>query len=86
MHKVIEYTPSNVCSRKLRIVVDDGIITSMEVLGGCNGNIQGIVHLVQGMKVEDVIARLENIKCRGSRDGETSCPDQIAKALKSQAQ
>lgn len=82
MHKVIEYTPSNVCSRKLKIVVNDGIVTSMEVLGGCNGNIQGIIHLIEGMKVDDVITRLENIKCRGSRDGNTSCPDQIAKALK----
>ena len=64
------------------IEVDNGIILSLKVEGGCNGNLQGIASLVQGMKVEDAIAKLEGIKCRGSRTGLTSCPDQLAKALK----
>ncbi len=83
MEKIIEYIPKDVCSRSYKITVDDDIIKSIEIIGGCNGNLQGIAHLVQGMKVEDAISRLENIKCRGSRNGDTSCPDQIAKALKS---
>ena len=80
--KTIEYFPQNVCSRRMIIEVDNGIILSLKVEGGCNGNLQGIASLVQGMKVEDAIAKLEGIKCRGSRTGLTSCPDQLAKALK----
>ncbi len=82
MRKVIEYTPQGVCSRSLKITVEDGIVKSLEVVGGCPGNLQAVVKLVEGMKVEDVIKRLDGIKCRGSRNGETSCPDQLAKALK----
>ncbi len=80
--KTIEYIPQNVCSRRMIIEVDNDIVVSLKVEGGCNGNLQGIAALVKGMKVEDAIARLEGIKCRGSRTGLTSCPDQFAKALK----
>ena len=80
--KTIEYFPQNVCSRRMLIEVDNGVVVSLKVEGGCNGNLQGIAALVQGMKVEDAIKRLEGIKCRGSRTGLTSCPDQFAKALK----
>ena len=80
--KTIEYFPQNVCSRRMIIEVEDGIVCSLKVEGGCHGNLQGIAALVQGMKVEDAIAKLEGIKCRGSRTGLTSCPDQFAKALK----
>ena len=76
---VMEYKPSGVCSRKMVIDVEDGIVKSLEVIGGCHGNLQGISKLVEGMKVEDVIARLEGIRC-GFKP--TSCPDQLAKALK----
>lgn len=76
---VMEYKPSGVCSRKMVIDVEDGIVKSLEVVGGCHGNLQGISKLVEGMKVEDVIARLEGIRCGGKP---TSCPDQLAKALK----
>lgn len=76
------YKPSNVCSREFSFDIDNGIINSLSVIGGCNGNLQGISSLLKGMKVEEAIAKLEGIKCRGSRNGETSCPDQIAKALK----
>ncbi len=79
MVKHISYTPSGVCSRKMKIDVEDGIVKNLTVIGGCNGNLQGISSLVVGMKIEDVISRLEGIKC-GFKN--TSCPDQLAKALK----
>ena len=72
------YAPKGVCSRQINIEVEDGIVTNLEVIGGCNGNLQGISKLVQGMKVEEVIKRLKGIDCN-SRG--TSCPDQIARAL-----
>ncbi|MCI7232745.1 MAG: TIGR03905 family TSCPD domain-containing protein [Oscillospiraceae bacterium] len=75
----IEYTPKGVCSRKITAEVEDGIVKSVVFTGGCNGNTQGVARLAQGMKVEDVIARLENVDCGGRG---TSCPDQLAKALK----
>lgn len=75
----IEYTPKGVCSRKITAEVEDGIVKSVAFTGGCNGNTQGVARLAEGMKVEDVIARLENVDCGGRG---TSCPDQLAKALK----
>lgn len=75
----ISYKTKGVCSRLINIEVQDGIVTKVKFEGGCNGNTKGISALVEGMKVEDVINRLEGIKC-GFRD--TSCPDQLAKALK----
>jgi len=81
--RVIEYHPQGVCSRLFKITVEGDTVVSLEITGGCNGNLQGISSLVKGMKVDEVIARLDGIKCRGSMKGQTSCPDQIAKALKS---
>ena len=75
----MSYKTKGVCSRLINIEVQDGIVTKVKFDGGCNGNTKGISALVEGMKVEDVINRLEGIKC-GFRD--TSCPDQLAKALK----
>ncbi len=78
--KTIEYAPRGVCSKKMIITIDDNdVIENLEVIGGCNGNLKGISALVKGMKKEDVISRLEGLKCRSK---ETSCPDQLAKALK----
>ena len=74
----IEYTPRGVCSRFFSTKVEDGIIQSVQIIGGCDGNLQGISRLIEGMKVEDAIARMEGIRCGGKP---TSCPDQIAKAL-----
>lgn len=74
-----EYTPRGVCSRKMVFDVEDGVIKSLEVIGGCNGNLKGISSLVTGMKPEDVISRLEGITCGGKP---SSCPAQIAEALK----
>ncbi len=74
------YTPKNVCSRSITITVDDNdIVESVSFVGGCNGNLKGISKLVQGMKMEEVIEKLEDIKC-GFKD--TSCPAQLAVALK----
>ena len=75
----IRYTTSGVCSKMINIEVNDGIIDSVQFLGGCNGNTQGVAALVRGMKVEEAIKRLEGISCNGRG---TSCPDQLAKALK----
>ena len=75
----IEYFPKGVCSRQMIIEVEDGVVRDVEVIGGCHGNLQGISALVEGMKVEDVIDRLEGLRC-GFKN--TSCPDQLAQALK----
>lgn len=75
----IEYQPKGVCSRLMRIEVENGVVQSLQVVGGCNGNLQGISRLVEGMAVEDVIRRLEGVHC-GMKP--TSCPDQLAQALK----
>ena len=75
----ITYTPTGGCSRKMTIEVEEGIIRSVEVLDGCNGNLQGISRLMEGMTVEEAIRRMEGIRC-GRKS--TSCPDQLAQALK----
>ncbi|MEG0615699.1 MAG: TIGR03905 family TSCPD domain-containing protein [Oscillospiraceae bacterium] len=74
----IEYKPHGVCTRKMTIEVEDGIVKGVDFVGGCSGNTQGVGVLIEGMKVEDVISKLEGIKC-GSRP--TSCPAQLAQAL-----
>ncbi len=79
MKKTIHYTTKGVCSVFIDITVEDEIVQEVYFEGGCNGNLQGISSLVKGMKVEDVIARLEGIRC-GSKG--TSCPDQFAQAFK----
>lgn len=76
---IITYIPKGVCSRQINIEVEDGVVQDVQYIGGCNGNLKGIGSLVKGMKVEDVIERLENIHC-GMKN--TSCPDQLAQALK----
>ena len=75
----ITYTPRGVCSKLFEIQVEDGVIQSVKVLGSCSGNLQGISSLLRGMPVQEAIARLEGIRC-GMKS--TSCPDQIAQALK----
>lgn len=73
------YRTSGTCSQSIEFDIVDGKVTGVKFLGGCNGNLQGIAKLVEGMTPEEVIERLEGIKC-GFRS--TSCPDQFAKALK----
>ena len=81
MKKSIVYHPIGVCSQQIEEVeTENGIIRQVIFTGGCSGNTQGISLLVQGMTVDEAIARLEGIQCR---DKGTSCPDQLAQALKS---
>ena len=79
MMKTYQFKPQGVCAQMMEITVDDNVLQDLKVLGGCSGNLQGISSLVRGMKVEEVIQRLEGIRC-GRKP--TSCPDQLAKALK----
>ena len=73
------YKTFGTCSREINFEVVDNKLTNVSFLGGCNGNLQGISKLVEGMDIDEVIARVEGIKC-GAR--QTSCPDQLAYALK----
>lgn len=75
----MEYKTYGTCSRMIQLELDGDIIKSVEFIGGCSGNTQGIASLVKGMKAEDAIERIEGIRC-GSKP--TSCPDQLAQALK----
>ncbi len=75
---IYEFTPEGVCSRKMIVEYDNGVIISLKVEGGCRGNLTGICQLVKGMKLEEVVKRLSGIKCRPT----TSCPDQLAQGLK----
>lgn len=72
------YNTKGVCSSTITFEIENDIVTSVQFVGGCNGNLKGISSLVVGMKVDDVIERLKGIRC-GFKS--TSCPDQLAKAL-----
>ena len=76
----MRYKTQGTCSSAIDFEVENGIIKSVSFTGGCHGNLQGISRLVEGMKVEDAIARLKGIRC-GFKN--TSCPDQLARALES---
>mgnify|MGYP002672230802 FL=1 len=76
---VIEYDPVGVCSKHFTIEVEDGVIRRIDFVGGCHGNLQGIAALLRGMAVSEAVSRLEGICCRQKP---TSCPDQLAQALK----
>ena len=75
------YTPKGVCSRQFNFEIEDGIIKSFEAIGGCNGNLKGIGCLLKGRSVDEVIDTLTGVTC-GNKP--TSCPDQIACALKAE--
>ena len=75
----MDYKTHGVCSSMIHVELDGDKIKDVDFVGGCNGNLQGISSLVKGMKVEKAIERLSGIKC-GSKA--TSCPDQLAKALR----
>ena len=75
----ISYKTKGVCARGILIDVEDGIVKKVRFAGGCSGNTQGVATLVEGMKVDDVIEKLQGIKC-GFKN--TSCPAQLAEALK----
>lgn len=74
-----KFRPRGVCAQEMRVEVDEqGVIQNLKVLGGCNGNLQGISVLVKGMKAEEAAQRLRGIRC-GFKN--TSCPDQLAQGL-----
>ena len=79
MTKSFTYKTQGVCAREIVIEVVDDIIESVKYIGGCSGNTQGVATLVKGMSVDEAIERLSGIKCGFKA---TSCPDQLAKALK----
>lgn len=79
MKKSAVYYPSGVCSNQYNITIEDGRVENIEIIGGCPGNLFGISSLIRGMDAEEAIRRMEGITCGGKA---TSCPDQIAKALK----
>ena len=74
----MDYKTRGVCSQQIHFEIEDNKIHNVSFVGGCNGNLQGISKLVEGMKVEDVIAKLKGVRC-GMKS--TSCPDQLATAL-----
>ena len=78
MEKIV-YQTKGVCSRQIEIEIEEGTVQSVRFLGGCAGNTQGVAALVAGMPVEEAIRRLSGIRC-GFKS--TSCPDQLATALR----
>ena len=72
-----KYKTKGTCSVEIDFEIEDDIIKDVKFIGGCRGNTTGVASLVKGMKIDDVIAKLEGTDCRGG----TSCPDQLAKAL-----
>lgn len=74
-----EYIPTGVCSKKIVYTINNDTIKNIQIIGGCPGNLLGINELCKGKTIDDIISRLENIRC-GFKN--TSCPDQIAKGLK----
>lgn len=74
-----EYKTKGTCSQRILFEIDNGKVRNVQFIGGCNGNLQGISKLVDGMDVESVIEKIQGIRC-GMKP--TSCPDQLAKALK----
>lgn len=74
-----QYKTKGTCSQQILFEIEDNKLTNVQYIGGCNGNLKGISALVEGMDVDEVITRLEGTKC-GMKD--TSCPDQLARALK----
>ena len=74
-----EYKTKGTCSQRIFFEIEDGKLKNVQFLGGCNGNLKGICALVEGMDANEVIKRVEGIQC-GMKP--TSCPDQLAKALK----
>ena len=74
-----EYKTKGTCSQRIFFDVENGKVKNVQFVGGCNGNLKGIAALVEGMDVADVITRVEGIRC-GMKS--TSCPDQLAQALK----
>jgi uncharacterized protein (TIGR03905 family) len=81
--QVVQYVTKGSCATQINIEIEDGVILGAEFMNGCAGNTQAVAALVRGMEVNEAIKRLKGIACQG----DTSCPDQLARALEqSQAQ
>lgn len=78
-NNMYSYITKGVCSKKIVFDINNGKISNVSFTGGCNGNLQGLSNLIEGMSVEDAINKLSGIKCGGK---DTSCPDQLAEALR----
>ncbi len=78
MKEVFQYKPQGVCCQLMQVAVDDGRVDEVQFMGGCHGNLQAIGKLVKGMPLDEVITKLEGIKCGGKS---TSCADQLTQAL-----
>lgn len=75
----MQYRPKGVCSQLIQFDIEDNKVKNVVFTGGCNGNLQGIARLIEGMDVDEAISRIDGIRCGFKA---TSCPDQLAKALK----
>lgn len=75
---VYDFTPRGVCSQRIHLELESGVIQKVEFYGGCSGNLQGISRLVAGMRAEEAVEKLRGIRCGGKP---TSCPDQLARGL-----
>ena len=75
----MQYRPKGVCSQSIDFDIEDNKVKNVSFVGGCSGNLQGISRLIEGLDVNEAISRIEGIRC-GFKS--TSCPDQLAKALK----
>ena len=75
----MQYKTSGVCSQAIDFDVIDGKVSNVRFIGGCSGNTQGVAALIEGMGIDDAISRIDGIRCCYKS---TSCPDQLAKALK----
>ena len=76
---MFQYKTSGTCSQMITFDIEDNKLKNVQFYGGCNGNLKGIAALVEGMDVDEVISRVEGVKCGMKK---TSCPDQLAQALK----
>jgi uncharacterized protein (TIGR03905 family) len=72
------YKTEGVCCNEIHLEVEDGVITELKFINGCDGNLQGIAKLAKGRKVDEIVNAVKGIQCKGRP---TSCPDQLAKAL-----
>ena len=75
----IDFKPKGICAQKMTVSAENGVITGAEIYGGCDGNHKGIISLITGMKLEDAIEKMQGIRCGNKA---SSCPDQLALALK----
>lgn len=74
----LRFKTEGTCAQEIIFEISNGVVAKVEFVNGCSGNVQGIAKLVEGRPVEEIIDRLSGIQCRNG----TSCPDQLAKALK----